>query len=122
MTGRLSAGAARQLAASRRDAGPAIAVLLAVSTWDSAQDRGGSTDGRDAPGSGGPSETDQAAGILRAGGWRVISINAGTPLAAAWQHLAMFSTAPPPAAPPPAAPPPAAPAVPRAGTLPGAAV
>ena len=33
VTGRLSAGAARQLAASRRDAGPAIALLLAVSTW-----------------------------------------------------------------------------------------
>src|SRR6516164_11065374 len=33
ITGRLSAGAARQLAASRRDAGPAIALLLDVSTW-----------------------------------------------------------------------------------------
>ena len=33
VTGRLSAGAARQLAASRRGAGPAIALLLAVSTW-----------------------------------------------------------------------------------------
>ena len=31
--GRLSPGAARQLAASRRDTGPAIALLLAVSTW-----------------------------------------------------------------------------------------
>lgn len=34
VTGRLSPGAARQLAASRRDARPAIALLLDVSTWD----------------------------------------------------------------------------------------
>ncbi len=182
VTGRLSAGTARQLATSRREAGPAIAVLLAASTWGPAQDRG-SADGRaapgrdtprraapgrdtpgraapggagnartadgrtaDGPGPAGASETDQAAGILRAAGWRVVSIEAGTPLATAWQHLAMFPTAPPPAAPPAdaspaaagadaaadaipsaaAAPPPRRPAapppVPRAGTLPGAAV
>jgi len=33
IAGRLSAAAARQLATSRRDGGPAIALLLAVSTW-----------------------------------------------------------------------------------------
>jgi Protein of unknown function DUF58 len=34
VTGRLSPGTARQLAASRRDARPAIALLLDVPTWD----------------------------------------------------------------------------------------
>ena len=33
IAGRLSAASARQLATSRRDGGPAIALLLAVSTW-----------------------------------------------------------------------------------------
>jgi hypothetical protein len=38
--GRLSVASARQLAASRRDAGPSMALLLAVSTWaGSGQDR-----------------------------------------------------------------------------------
>ncbi|HEX4660708.1 MAG TPA: DUF58 domain-containing protein [Streptosporangiaceae bacterium] len=166
VAGRLSAGAARQLAASRRDAGPAIAVLLAVSTWASGRDLGPAPDGgasgsepggaanghaangrppeaRVVPGHpangqglSSPSETDQAAGILRAAGWRVTCIDAGTPLAAAWQRLAASPGPPaPPALPPPAPPsassapsapsatPAAAPApVPSAGTMPGAAV
>jgi uncharacterized protein (DUF58 family) len=86
VTGRLSAGAARQLAASRRDAGPAIALLLAVSTWSGAgQDQRAAADG------GSPTaETDQAAAILRAAGWRVACVDANTQLAAAWQQLAMF--------------------------------
>jgi hypothetical protein len=126
VVGRLSAGTARQLAASRRDAGPAIALLLAVSTWaGTGQDPGGPADGggdaRGAPGTtanGRPAngtaaddrppssaangqrppglrETDQAAGILRAAGWRVACIDAGTPLAVAWQQLAAFSPASP---------------------------
>jgi uncharacterized protein (DUF58 family) len=88
VTGRLSPGAARQLAASRRDAGPAIALLLAVSTWSG---QGG--DQRPAAGgNGGPAtaETDEAAAILRAAGWRVACLDASTPLAAAWQQLSMF--------------------------------
>jgi len=162
VVGRLSAGTARQLAASRRDAGPAIALLLAVSTWaGTGQDPGapadGGEDGRGAPGPtangrpangpadddrppGGPAngqrpaglrETDQAAGILRAAGWRVACIDAGTPLAVAWQQLAVFPPASPtlatpaspalPAPPPHAAAPPAD-AAPRAGTPPGAAL
>jgi uncharacterized protein (DUF58 family) len=88
VTGRLSAGSARQLAASRRDGGPAIAVLLAVSTWaGSAQEpRAPAARGGDSA----PAETDEAAAILRAAGWRVACVDASTPLAAAWQQLAML--------------------------------
>jgi Protein of unknown function DUF58 len=121
VVGRLSAGAARQLAASRRDAGPAIAVLLAVSTWGAGQDAvalqdasgtpgvqapGGAANGRAAQGAAMPhgaangsgpaaaGETDQAAGVLRAAGWRVACVDAGTPLAIAWQRLAAFPASP----------------------------
>src|ERR1700689_605690 len=72
--GRMSPGVARQLAASRHDSGPAIALLLAVSTWA-------------APGPGSHEETDQAAGILRAAGWRVARLDASTQLAVAWQQI-----------------------------------
>jgi uncharacterized protein (DUF58 family) len=86
VTGRLTAGTARQLAASRRDSGPAIAVLLAVSTW--------SNPGPEQRAAGpGPAETDQAAAILRAAGWRVVGLDASTPLAIAWQQLALLSPA-----------------------------
>ncbi len=97
VTGHLSAGQARQLAASRRDAGPAIAVLLAVSTWSgSGPDQRAPADGAGqarrgaAPGGSGTAETDPAAGILRAAGWRVTCVDASTPLAVAWQQLAAF--------------------------------
>jgi uncharacterized protein (DUF58 family) len=80
VAGRLTAGTARQLAASRRDSGPAIAVLLAVSTWSN-------------PAGPGSAETDQAAAILRAAGWRVVCLDASTPLAVAWQQLALLSPA-----------------------------
>jgi uncharacterized protein (DUF58 family) len=109
VTGRLSAGAARQLAASRRDAGPAIALLLAVSTWsDKGPDRrppvvgtpadradGAAADrpGRPA-GRPGPAETDQAAAILRAAGWRVACLDVTTPLAVAWQQLGLSPAVP----------------------------
>jgi uncharacterized protein (DUF58 family) len=100
VTGRLSAGAARQLAASRRDAGPAIALLLAVSTWSSpGPDQRGPADaaaaapGRPAGGSG-TAETDQAAAILRAAGWRVACLDVNTPLAVAWQQLGLSPAVP----------------------------
>jgi hypothetical protein len=100
VAGRLTAGTARQLAASRRDSGPAIAVLLAVSTWGSpdAEQRAaaaasGTADGYGRPARPGPAETDQAAAILRAAGWRVICLDASTPLAVAWQQLALLSPA-----------------------------
>ncbi len=158
VTGRLSPGAARQLAASRRDARPAIALLLDVSTWDesavspttstvyggsgngtpdgqaattasggpgdgSAADAGpgdeNTPDGRASNGraarsraasSGRPglSETDQAAAVLRAAGWRVARLDASTPLQVAWQQLAAPAVAKPP--------------VPQANTRPGTAV
>ena len=100
VAGRLSAGAARQLAASRRDAGPAIALLLAVSSW-SVQEPGQrvpagveAAAGRGAPGQG-LAETDQAAAILRAAGWRVARLHASTQLAAAWQQVAALPAARP---------------------------
>lgn len=121
IAGQMSAGVARQLAASRRDGGPAIALLLAVSSWsgsppaarpaDASQSAtpglpaasqngsGPGSNGQQArdPGrraSRGSDETGPAAAILRAAGWRVVSIDASTPLAAAWQQLAAFPTAP----------------------------
>ncbi len=114
IAGQLSPGVARQLAASRRDAGPAIALLLAVSTWGGGRpgDRAaanGQPEGAEPAGQGPgaanlngaarrrqarPGETAPAAAILRAAGWRVISIDAGTPLATAWQELAALPVVP----------------------------
>jgi uncharacterized protein (DUF58 family) len=169
VTGRLSPGAARQLAASRRDARPAIALLLDVVTWDDQPggvtstaiadrdraaagssgedgaangraDAGGAAAGRAVAGQtaaghtgqgraangragagrmgrgrgaaseGRPhlSETEQAAAILRAAGWRVACVDASTPLPVAWQQLAAPAVTKPP--------------VPEAGARPGAAV
>jgi uncharacterized protein (DUF58 family) len=93
--GSLSADTARQLAACRREQGQAIALLLAVSTWaDPPQGGQGSAPGdparRGAAGRNGPvshEETAAAEAVLRGAGWRVISIDAATPLAQAWQLL-----------------------------------
>jgi uncharacterized protein (DUF58 family) len=76
VAGRLSAEEASRLAAGRRDSGPALALLLAVSTWASrrAADREAG-------------ETDVPAAILRAAGWRVTTITADTPLTTAWERL-----------------------------------
>jgi uncharacterized protein (DUF58 family) len=87
--GRATAGDARRLAACRREAGPAIAVLLAVSTWAAAPPAGDqSADGQqrliDA-------ETGPAAAVLRSAGWRVACIGSGTSLPAAWLELARFT-------------------------------
>jgi hypothetical protein len=76
VAGRLSAEEASRLAAGRRDAGPAIALLLAVSTWAGRRPADGEAD-----------ETDAPAGILRAAGWRVTTITADTPLTTAWERL-----------------------------------
>jgi len=72
IAGYLPADQARQLAAVRRTAGPAMALLLAVSTWG------------DRPRAG---ETDAAASILTAAGWRVVTVTADKPLTAAWESL-----------------------------------
>jgi uncharacterized protein (DUF58 family) len=74
--GQMSADEARQLAAARHAAGSAMALLLAVSTW-SAQRPGDRLVG----------ETDEAAGILTAAGWRVATVTADMPLTAAWEVL-----------------------------------
>jgi hypothetical protein len=105
--GRLTPGAARQLAASRRDTGPAIALLLTVSTWATpGQDRRPAgeagfarPDGPRSPAS--HQETDQAAAVLRAAGWRVACLDASTQLAVAWQQLGMQTSKPPAAHRPP---------------------
>jgi uncharacterized protein (DUF58 family) len=103
VTGRLSPGAARQLAASRRDAGPAIALLLAVSTWSgTGPDQRGPAGAPDASaadpdrraGEPGLAETGQAAAILRAAGWRVACLDVNTPLAVAWQQLGLSPAVP----------------------------
>ena len=73
VAGALEAAEARRLVAARRDSGPAIALLLAVSTWAGQ----GSDLEQSAP----------AATVLRAAGWRVALVSAGTPLATAWNQL-----------------------------------
>ena len=70
--GRLSADDARMLAASRRGNAPAMALVLAVSTW--------ATDVA-------AEDTARTAEILSASGWRVAVATATTPLATAWQQL-----------------------------------
>jgi uncharacterized protein (DUF58 family) len=72
VVGRLSAGDATMLAASRRGNAPAMAVLLAVSAWTSDTV---------------PEDTARTAEILSAAGWRVAVVTSSTPLATAWQQL-----------------------------------
>ncbi len=111
VAGRLSETAARQLAASRRDGSAAIALLLAVSTWAGPADPEPDPARRSAAGAGHgagsaagngqaaagqpalePGETAPAAAVLRAAGWRVVSVDAATPLAMAWQRLPRMGT------------------------------
>jgi uncharacterized protein (DUF58 family) len=109
VTGRLSETDAEQLAACRSQGSQAIALLLAVSTWadpswvgqqlgsgngnGSSGPAGDVEDGADPPAiparaQAGPiAETAKAASVLRAAGWHVIVLDAGTPLASAWQRL-----------------------------------
>src|ERR1039458_4596522 len=67
VAGRLTPAQARKLAASRRDVGTAMALLLAVPSWAAA-----------AADDGMPDETDGAAAILRAAGWRAVTVSAET--------------------------------------------
>jgi uncharacterized protein (DUF58 family) len=76
VAGHLSAGEARHLATARRASGPAMALLLAVSTW--AAER---------PGTAVAGETDEASRVLTAAGWRVATVTADTPLSTAWDML-----------------------------------
>jgi uncharacterized protein (DUF58 family) len=74
--GEISQEEARRLASARHSAGAALALMLAVSTWSAEHPSHRIT-----------GETDAAAGILAAAGWRVTTITADTPLAAAWEVL-----------------------------------
>jgi uncharacterized protein (DUF58 family) len=104
IAGRMSADAAREIAVARRDGRQGIALLLAVSTWDSQpaangqqpagqQQAGQQQAGQQQELAGPPSpdhrfgETETAEAVLRGAGWRVISVGATTSLAAAWQQL-----------------------------------
>jgi len=76
IAGHLTAAQARELVTARRASGPAMALLLAVSTW---------TAGR--PGMAVPGETDEAARVLTTAGWRVAVVTADMPLSVAWDVL-----------------------------------
>jgi uncharacterized protein (DUF58 family) len=76
IAGHLTGAQARQLAATRHTSGPAMALLLAISSWTS-----------DRPVNWVAGETDEAASILTAAGWRVVSVTADMPLGAAWEVL-----------------------------------
>jgi len=76
VAGRLSAAQAKSLVASHRPGTPALAMLLAVSSWEPGQRQAGGPDG-----------TEDATAVLTAAGWRVTTVRADTPLAAAWERL-----------------------------------
>ncbi len=76
IVGDLSPDQARELAGARHSGGPAMALLLAVSTWIT-----------DRPEEGMAARMGTAAGILAAAGWRVVTVRANTPLSAAWESL-----------------------------------
>ena len=102
IAGHLTGAQARQLAATHHTSGPAMALLLAVSSWTS-----------DRPANWIAGETDEAAGILTAAGWRVVTVTSDMPLGAAWEVLnrsyqGHIQPAPPAASPTPAVSPPLA--------------
>jgi uncharacterized protein (DUF58 family) len=82
IAGHLTGGQARELATARRASGPAMALLLAVSTWTAER-----------PGAAAGGETDEASRVLTAAGWRVATVTADTPLNVAWDMLSRSHTA-----------------------------
>jgi uncharacterized protein (DUF58 family) len=82
VAGHLTGGQARELAATRRASGPAMALLLAVSTWITQR-----------PGTATTGETDEAASVLTAAGWRVATVTADMPLTVAWDMINRSHTA-----------------------------
>jgi uncharacterized protein (DUF58 family) len=74
--GQISAEEARRLASARHSAGAPLALLLAVSTWSA-----------EGPNDQIAGETDAAASVLAAAGWRVATVTADMPLTAAWEML-----------------------------------
>jgi hypothetical protein len=113
IAGSLSAGVARELAAARRDGRQGIALLLATSTWAtqasqaqdgqagarSPQDAQSQPDLPDRPDrparSAEHAETTAAEVVLRSAGWRVVTMDASTPLSVAWQRLPKTGNLPP---------------------------
>ncbi len=83
VAGRMTVTEARKLAARRRDSGPAMAVLLAVSTWAARHPE----DKR-------PDEAEGPARVLRAAGWRAVTVTVDTSLVAAWDQLRAFPGVP----------------------------
>jgi uncharacterized protein (DUF58 family) len=76
IVGHLPPDQARQLAAARHGGGPAMVLLLAVSTWLA-----------DRPRDEAVTQAQTAAGILTAAGWRVVTVGADMPVSAAWEAL-----------------------------------
>ncbi|HEY3956968.1 MAG TPA: DUF58 domain-containing protein [Streptosporangiaceae bacterium] len=75
VAGRLTAAEATSLVTSHPGGTPALALLLAVSAWAPGQQATGDE------------ETEKAAAVLTAAGWRVSIVRPDTPLAAAWRRL-----------------------------------
>jgi uncharacterized protein (DUF58 family) len=76
IVGSLPEDQARQLAAARRTSGPAMALLLAVSSWATEREGGRL-----------PGETEATGALLAAAGWRVATVTAGMSLKTAWEAL-----------------------------------
>jgi uncharacterized protein (DUF58 family) len=74
--GQISPDEARRIASTRHSGGTTLALLLAVSTWSAQR-----------PGDRIPGETDAAASILAAAGWRVATVTVDMPLNGAWEML-----------------------------------
>jgi uncharacterized protein (DUF58 family) len=74
--GNLSPDQARQLAASRHTGGPAMALLLNLSSWLGDRQPEGLA-----------MRADTSASILGAAGWRVVTVDADMPLGTAWEEL-----------------------------------
>jgi uncharacterized protein (DUF58 family) len=102
IAGRLSTDRATEIATARRHGAQGIALLLATSTWAASSTQSEAASGQDSGavrrtetlpeetkrwGEKRSTETAASAAILRAAGWRVISVDAATPLAVTWQQL-----------------------------------
>jgi uncharacterized protein (DUF58 family) len=81
VVGRMSAEDASQLAGARRGSAPAMALVLAVSGWNSGPE------GQVPPAADIPADAARTAQILTASGWRVAVVTAASQLTVAWQQL-----------------------------------
>ncbi|TDD89578.1 DUF58 domain-containing protein [Actinomadura rubrisoli] len=79
--GVLSAEEARAVAAARRGTATCVAVLVEAGAPADARAPGGPLDGGAAPDA---ASGETAAGLLRAGGWRVLTVRSAAELPAAW--------------------------------------